>query len=494
MSQTPARAADGMLAARRQDAPHNRLRSRFPIPTKPLPRHAPLVARKPATGVNVPHGHRSRRPQRVLNNTPPAPEEQRSHWPHLVDSHPTCALTNATCFEQRIKQLASAYFAGLAAPVSPGQLLAAAQRNSKHCMLLRLEKRRVYMNATWRPQPGALWTMGRFKDVACLLRYAALRHLALPLVADLLVCGSDGLGSSDVLGGAPALTYTRHPRCPSCVPVPMVSRGALSEFSTVLNPELFFNGSSRMGRLLTGRHPDYGAGETPWHAKQPRAFFRGTDWTCGPRQRSTDRAVACPGGRCKQFYARNGTDGVGRASGSLTRADACFRARLVNGLQRVPGAARLFDVASGGAGSLRVVPERAWERNKMLLVIGSTLGWADRLMASMLKTSATVLVDAGTSEWYYPLLREGVHYLRTNSSVASVRETARWGLEHDDELSRIAAAGHAYARRLFTLDHLALYMAAIVRAWARRVNGTLDVKSNPRSSPRYALAPVKCGG
>lgn len=415
----------------------------------------------------------------MLNNTPPAPEEQRSRWPHLFDSHPICASTNASCFERQIEQLAGAYFAGFAAPISPEQLAAAARRNSKHCMLLRLDRKRVYINGTWRPQPGALWTMGRFKDVACLLRYAAVRHFPLPLVADLLVCGSDGLSSSDVLGGAPALTYTHHPRCPSCVPVPMFSRSALSDFSTVLDPGRFFNGSSRIGRLLAGS-PD-STDETPWQAKRSRAFFRGTDWTCSPRQSTTRTAVACVGGRCKQFYDSNSTYGVNgtdsvhwHGSASLTRADSCFRARLVNGLQRVEGAARLFDVASGGPGHSRVVPERRWERNKMLLVIGSTLGWADRLMASMFKTSTTVLVDAGTSEWYYPLLHEGVHYLRTNSSVAAVREAVRWGLNHDDELRQIAAAGHAYARRLFTLDHLALYMAAVVRAWAQRVNGTLD--------------------
>ena len=58
---------------------------------------------------------------------------------------------------------------------------------------------------------------------------------------------------------------------------------------------------------------------------------------------------------------------------------------------------------------------------------------------------------------------------RANSSLRSVQRAVAWGLAHDEELQAIAAAGAAYARRLYTLDHLGLYVAAVTRAWARSV-------------------------
>ena len=63
----------------------------------------------------------------------------------------------------------------------------------------------------------------------------------------------------------------------------------------------------------------------------------------------------------------------------------CYRVSLVDRLQGRPR----FDV--GGSQHLA---EEEWEGWKLLLVIGNSLGWADRLMASLFKDSVTVLVDA----------------------------------------------------------------------------------------------------
>ena len=116
------------------------------------------------------------------------------------------------------------------------------------------------------------------------------------------------------------------------------------------------------------------------------------------------------------------------------------------------------------------VPEVTFENHKLLLIIGKTLGWADRFMASLQKTSASVLVDAGTYEWFYPLLHEGVHYVRADANVASVVRSVEWGLANDEKLHKIAQAGRAYAEKLYTLEHMAMYVAAVARGYAHVVD------------------------
>ena len=403
-------------------------------------------------------------------------ETQRSDWQRLLEDQPTCATDGPRaqrCFEERIDQLAAAYFSRLRnQTITTQALLTAAETSRRHCMLIRLNGGHVLIDDSWKPPRASLWYNGRFTDVACLLEYAASRNMSLPKRADLLVCGSDGLSGSDsdALHGVPALTLTHQPRCPSCIPVPMASRGYVSDFASVLHPAKFF--ATPMGKRLRGGSLKE-AGARPWDSKEGRAFFRGRDFTCMPDPSARSKeAHGCEQGKCAAFYHADYEGGPPQTWRDLTATNACFRARLVNGLKRHPDAANLFDVASGRPPYFQTVPESEWERYKLLLVIGNAFGWADRFMASLLKSPATVLVDAGTTEWYYPLLREGVHYLRANSSLTSVQEAVRWGVEHDEQLREIAATGRSYAQSLFTLDHLALYMAAVARGWARVVNGS----------------------
>lgn len=408
-------------------------------------------------------------------------ETQRSDWHRLLEHQATCTTDGPRaqrCFEKRIEQLAAAYFSRLRnQTVTTQALLTAANRSRKHCMLIRLNGAHVLVDGSWKPPRASLWYHGRFTDVACLLEYAASRNMPLPKQTDLLVCGSDGLrgSDSDALHGVPALTLTHHPRCPSCIPVPMASRGFVSDFASVHHPAKFF--ATEAGKRLRGGSL-MEVGTRPWDFKEGRAFFRGRDFTCMPDARSKG-GHGCEQGKCAAFYQAEYEGGPPQTWAELTATNACYRARLVNGLKRHPHAKYLFDVASGRPPNFQTVPESEWEKYKLLLVIGNAHGWADRLMASLLKTPATVLVDAGTAEWYYPLLREGVHYLRANSSLASVQQAVRWGIEHDEQLRTIAATGQSYAQSLFTLDHLAMYMAAVARHWARVVSGSTGRRSQP---------------
>ena len=162
-------------------------------------------------------------------------ETQRSDWQRLLEDQPTCATDGPRaqrCFEERIDQLAAAYFSRLRnQTITTQALLTAAETSRRHCMLIRLHGGHVLIDDSWKSPRASLWYNGRFTDVACLLEYAASRNMSLPKRADLLVCGSDGLSGSDsdALHGVPALTLTHQPRCPSCIPVPMASRGYVSD-------------------------------------------------------------------------------------------------------------------------------------------------------------------------------------------------------------------------------------------------------------------------
>ena len=66
----------------------------------------------------------------------------------------------------------------------------------------------------------------------------------------------------------------------------------------------------------------------------------------------------------------------------------CFRRAIVERLARLPH----FDLGVDRP----YLPDDAWERYKMQLVIGGTGGWTDRMRAFVFMTSVTVLIDPGT--------------------------------------------------------------------------------------------------
>jgi hypothetical protein len=114
----------------------------------------------------------------------------------------------------------------------------------------------------------------------------------------------------------------------------------------------------------------------------------------------------------------------------------CFRRAIVERLARLPH----FDLGL----NLPHFNDSEWERYKMQLVIGGTGGWTDRMRKFAFMTSVTVLIDSGTFEWWYPLLTEGVHYLRTSTNVSMIAEQVEWALANDGESARIAAASCSF--------------------------------------------------
>jgi hypothetical protein len=123
-----------------------------------------------------------------------------------------------------------------------------------------------------------------------------------------------------------------------------------------------------------------------------------------------------------------------------------------------------FDVADKG----EFVDECLWELNQFLLVIGNCLGWADRMQESLFKTSATILVDSGAYEWFYPLMIENVHYIRADPTVSSVLHTVEAAIKRGEvDVTRLTQQANAFAQLVFGLDNAARYAALVAQAYSR---------------------------
>ena len=136
--------------------------------------------------------------------------------------------------------------------------------------------------------------------------------------------------------------------------------------------------------------------------------------------------------------------------------------------------------------------EKNWERYRLILVIGGNGGWSDRFKASLFHDSVSVLVDCGTHEWWYPLITEGVHYFRANTSIASIQATVRDALSRSPhDLAKIAAAAAAAAAEIFELDNVAAYMAFVAIETASKLTYTPRVRTG---FERFTESPAKIPG
>ena len=400
----------------------------------------------------------------------------RPQWQWEELSPTPCAADNTSCHAERSALLVEQLFAPFpAGGVRQAQLERVASMVPS-CAIVQVVGGRVLISPrlpTPRPatpwgEPAVVkvWYAPRIGDVVCLLRHAARSGIALPDV-EMVACGADVV--LDNVSAVPRLAIVKVQGSTSLIPVPMRSRGPRDAmgFNQLLNPGWC---SVRGGlcerrpctvrgglcELLEGRL-GYESASVPWRDKRPTALFRGS---VGPASRCSER--------------RDGPDY------HLPLPCTCFRRFLVEQL--------------GGSAELDVgmiippkpeLPEAQWERHKLLLVIGNVVGWGDRFMASLFKSSATVLVDAGAQEWFYPLVSDGEHYLRTSPRVGDIMTTVLAGLANDARLHAIADAGRRYASDLFSLDNQALYVALVARAYSERLDYT------PRA--RAGFIEPRCG-
>jgi hypothetical protein len=115
-------------------------------------------------------------------------------------------------------------------------------------------------------------------------------------------------------------------------------------------------------------------------------------------------------------------------------------------------------------------------------------GWSARFKLLLASGRPVILQDRPWREWWWPLLRPGVHYLPARRDLADLHERVEWALAHPEEAARIGAAGQAFAR-----DHLR--RADALRRWAEVFRELARAPELPYAPPAAfpALAEVVRG-
>ena len=403
---------------------------------------------------------------------PPSPPPRSHPWHELARRLPCSEQCDGAtrCLRQRLAALAldlTQPFAG--ANVTRGTMdeMAAYHDVRRQCTIVQVLGGRVYV-----PKEGVLakpFYAARLEGLQCLLTVAA-QQSTLPDV-ELFACFSDmSPPASDPIlrhlhgRRMPMLAPHSGPGREAYLPMPMherVGRGSGGKYGEILKPKWK---QTRFAKEIAGERV---FGEPPpWSAKEPKAFFRG---------RLKEEFLA----QCKQqAEAKVQPPGWERSP--------CLRNTLV---ERLRGTAHM-DVGTPPPD----VPEGEWERRKFLLVIGNSMGWADRLYASLLKTPLSILIDGGTFEWFYPLLIHACHYSRVSidadaaTAVALVRNAVEWARAHDAEAERIAGRANAFARTVLDPAIAAHYTGLIAKGYAASLG------YRPTLRPGYVQAPCTGNG
>jgi len=331
-------------------------------------------------------------------------------------------------------------------------------------MLVQVVNSTVYFDATWTSPYGKVkeFHHARILSVPALLKRALASGMTIPDV-EMITCGSDGsapgsptLENVAMLNGThpPALTPLTVPsRAFDAVPVPMVSRGWDTDGYHWLGSALW--DGTRLANQSSGNITEAMSHERHerWSKKVSKALFRGNIWM------SQNQAV------CEQNFAKSVITFDQRRT---VEPGSCYRQAVVDRLQGLPQVDARYN---------KFLPEAEWSRYRLLLIIGGNLGWSDRFKACLFKDQVSVLVDCGTHEWWYPLLTEGVHYFRANTSVASINKTVHQALLlTDDKLFAIAQAAAHYATEIFEIDNVAAYMAYVAIGVSKKLKYTPRVR------------------
>lgn len=89
-------------------------------------------------------------------------------------------------------------------------------------------------------------------------------------------------------------------------------------------------------------------------------------------------------------------------------------------------------------------------------------------LALQLASDALVLkIESPESEWYYPMLKPGVHYLPLHANATSVdlEEAVRWAEAHPAAVRRMVDAASAFARTHLSARGRDCYTMRLLAAW-----------------------------
>eukprot|EP00930_Biecheleria_cincta_P018191 TRINITY_DN14255_c0_g1_i1.p1 TRINITY_DN14255_c0_g1~~TRINITY_DN14255_c0_g1_i1.p1 ORF type:complete len:528 (+),score=67.62 TRINITY_DN14255_c0_g1_i1:301-1884(+) len=247
------------------------------------------------------------------------------------------------------------------------------------------------------------------------------------------------------------------------IPVPLNERRGLSSqtfppdmsgYHAICHGRAAFD-STDFGKMIAGERQCLPQSATPWSRKNNVAFFRGSVYA--DAENCTECKCRTDDGLCHDCSPGCRLHNYGRSCARPRSRTICSRPDLFAGLE----GREEFNVGTTGD----FVDECMWELNKYLLVIGNNIGWADRVQDSLFKTSATILADSGAYEWFYPLMIEGLHFIRADPTVESISDVVRTAIGRDDK--DMTQRANAFARLVFGIDNVARYTAMVAKAYGR---------------------------
>eukprot|EP00929_Paragymnodinium_shiwhaense_P034255 TRINITY_DN18662_c0_g1_i1.p1 TRINITY_DN18662_c0_g1~~TRINITY_DN18662_c0_g1_i1.p1 ORF type:complete len:508 (-),score=28.60 TRINITY_DN18662_c0_g1_i1:112-1635(-) len=114
------------------------------------------------------------------------------------------------------------------------------------------------------------------------------------------------------------------------------------------------------------------------------------------------------------------------------------------------------------------VPQRAFYDNKVVMILGNSMGWADRTSKMLQEPSIVVYIDQTAYEWYMPLLEDMKTVAFAPPVVPDLIRKARLLLSNASNARRLAEQQMYFASWLFSSNVVIEYVAKSLIEYARK--------------------------
>ncbi|XP_054285028.1 protein O-glucosyltransferase 2-like isoform X2 [Macrosteles quadrilineatus] len=92
--------------------------------------------------------------------------------------------------------------------------------------------------------------------------------------------------------------------------------------------------------------------------------------------------------------------------------------------------------------------------------------------------------DSHYYEHFYGELTPWEHYVPVKRDLSDLVERVQWALDNDEEAHKIAVNGQKYARENLLPDHIFCYHIVLLKEWARRLQGNVEVREGMEKVPQ----------
>ncbi|KAA8497942.1 Protein O-glucosyltransferase 1 [Porphyridium purpureum] len=213
----------------------------------------------------------------------------------------------------------------------------------------------------------------------------------------------------------------------------------------------------------TSRYPEY-----PWEKKLPQAVFRGNFPMSEMAQIMGSCFVQCRKTRDWRKTTRGTLYLQTVNHPDLFDVQFTSKAKNFSQIDEIP------------VNAFAKIPLHESMKYKYVLNVGANADWAERLRNLMFLNSAILRHEAGTQEWFYPLLEPFVHYIPFHVSMNNLVDVVQWGRAHDDLVQQIVRNANAFAANVLSeaamLDYARLAVHSFAAKQAQGSRGSISLK------------------